>query len=118
MFVQKESEKSNLRCDNNVPHLRTSGIFDQNRRELFVGDRVTLFGALQGTVAFECGAYGIAFDETIDWRFIDDQISEMTECGNQTHFCRNDNFVSFWELLWNLNGTNNVCDAVTKSLAI
>ena len=37
-------------------------ILDCNSRMINVGDIVNLFGMI-GTVHFECGAYGIGFDE-------------------------------------------------------
>lgn len=74
--------------------------YDVNDRTLYVGDRVEMFGA-HGTIVFECGALGIAFDYRVPW----EKLEEATEnrCGNKPHFLYNDNFLSFWEILWNLS---------------
>lgn len=74
--------------------------YDADERILHIGDRVEMFGA-QGTIVFECGALGIAFDYGVPW----DKLEEATEkeCGNKPHFLYNDNFLSLWEILWNLS---------------
>ena len=88
-----------------------TGVCDDNARELCVGDKVGLFG-MTGTVVFECGAYGIGFETLIDWDKIEEKIPEMTGCNNSPCFCYNDNFVSFWELLWNFNCGDDLCYVV------
>lgn len=87
-----------------------TGIYDCNLKHINVGDEVSLFGMV-GTVKFECGAYGIGFDK-IDWELIENKILEITGCDNQPYFCYNDNFISFWELIWNFNCEDNVCIVV------
>lgn len=84
-------------------------ILDCNSRMINVGDIVNLFGMI-GTVHFECGAYGIGFDE-IDWDRIDEKIYDITGYEH-SDFCRNDNFISFWELIWNFNCEDNCCNVV------
>lgn len=88
-----------------------TGVCDGNARELCVGDKVGLFG-MSGKVVFECGAYGIGFETLIDWDKIEEKIPEMTGCNNSPCFCYNDNFVSFWELLWNFNCEDDLCYVV------
>ena len=73
---------------------------DENEKKLYLGDRVETFGA-QGTVVFECGAFGIAFDYEVPWEKLE-EVAEK-QCGNKPHFLYNDVFLSFWEILWNLS---------------
>lgn len=87
-----------------------TGVYDCNLNKIHVDDEVLLFGNI-GTVVFECGAYGIGFTE-IDWELIESKIQEVTGCNNYPHFCNNDNFISFWELLWNFNCEENHCVVV------
>ena len=89
------------------------GITDANLEKLRVGDTVRLFKQT-GEIIFESGAYGIGFLETIDWDYIDSQIPIVTGTDNNPRFCRNDNFVSFWELLWNFNCEEDYCSVVEK----
>ena len=88
-----------------------TGVCDNEAREMKVGDTVSLFGMI-GTVVFECGAYGIGFTETIDWDVLERKIPEITGCNNIPCFCYNDNFISFWELLWNFNCEDDLCCVV------
>ena len=91
-----------------------SKVCDKNINELEIGDKVSLFGKT-GEVVYDSGAYGIYFKEGIDWDLIESKIPEITGCDNAPHFCHNDNFVSFWELMWNFNCCiENVCEVVTK----
>lgn len=91
---------------------RNSNVFDTNHRMFELGDDVSLFGMI-GHVTFECGAYGIALDE-IDWELIESKIEKITGCDNRPYFCHNDNYISFWELIWNFNCEENVCDVVER----
>lgn len=88
-----------------------AGVCDNEAREMKVGDTVNLFGMI-GAVVFECGAYGIGFTETIDWDVLERKIPEITGCNNSPCFCYNDNFISFWELLWNFNCEDDLCCVV------
>lgn len=89
-----------------------TSISDCNGKSICLGDTVDLFGMV-GTVCFQCGAYGIGFDE-IDWELIEGNIYEITGCNNSPYFCKNDNFISFWELLWNFNCEDDYCTVVEK----
>lgn len=85
-------------------------IYDMNCNKIFLGDRVSMFGMI-GKVTEECGAVGISFD-IIDWDRIESKIFEVTGCDNVPCFCYNDNFISFWEILWNFNCECNICNVV------
>lgn len=73
---------------------------DANGEELNIGDSVIFLGQ-RGTVTFEYGAYGIGFKDGVNWYPIEDCIRTTT--GNQPAFCKNDNFISFWEIIWNMD---------------
>jgi hypothetical protein len=86
-----------------------TGITDKEGKKVYVGDKVKFFGMV-GEVCFEQGCFGIGTQETIDWKKIKKQILPLTGCDNKPYFCENDNFVSFWELIWNFNGEDEQCD--------
>ena len=91
-----------------------TGVLDASGNRIRVGDRVELFGIV-GEAVFECGAYGIAFEDVIDWDAITGKIKERTGCDNRPDFCFNDNFISFWELLWNFNCDDDCCSVVERA---
>lgn len=93
-----------------------TGVTDANFRMIYLGDEVSLFGMV-GNVVFESGAYGISFQECIDWDILIIKIGDRTETYNRPQFCFNDNFISFWELLWNFNCDDGCCDVVEKRQA-
>lgn len=88
-----------------------TGLYDKDLNKIHVGDEVNFLGMV-GEVVFECGAYGIAFCDTIDWDFIGEQIPIITGCNNSLHACQNDNFISLWEIMWNFNCEENYCEVV------
>lgn len=88
-----------------------TGILDMNLEPIFTGNEVKLFDRI-GEVCMECGAYGIGFHNQIDWDRLEEKIEPITGCRNNPHFCYNDNFISFWELLWNYNCEEDVCIVV------
>lgn len=88
-----------------------TSVSDCNGKTIYVDDTVDLFGMI-GTVNFCCGAYGIGFEKEIDWDLIESKIVEVTGCDNRPWFCCNDNFISFWELLWNFNCEDDWCTVV------
>lgn len=101
-WVMKDASQENLR----------TSVTDESIREFTLGDKVTLLDKLDGTVVFECGAYGIGFEKAVDWGYIESQVRPITGCDNAPKFCYNDNFISFWELLWNFNCEENICSVV------
>ena len=48
----------------------------------------------------------------IDWDYLDSEIAGITGCDNRPYFCCNDNFISLWELMWNYNQEEDVCDVI------
>ena len=88
------------------------GLQDKNGNEIFKSDIVRVAGDWVGQVVFDCGAWGISILPSIDWDYLESQIKEITGCDNSPCFCYNDNFISFWELMWNYNVEDNWCDVV------
>lgn len=86
-------------------------ISDCNGKTICTDDTITLFG-MNGIVTFKAGAYGIYFNK-IDWDLIHSKIPEITGCDNKPYFCENDNFISFWELIWNFNCKDNYCSVIS-----
>lgn len=80
-----------------------TGLTDKNGKKIFEGDIVMYFDEecyypeeyteFMGVIVFEKGAFGIGCREELP---ID-----------LDYWCDNDNFVSLWELYWNLNCTQN-----------
>lgn len=91
-----------------------SKICDKNINELELGDKVLLFGKA-GEVSHDCGAFGIYFEESVDWALIESKLPEVTGCNKTPHFCYHKYFISFWELMQNFNCfIEDVCEVVEK----
>ena len=93
-----------------------TGILDKDGDKICLGDGIKFLNTV-GQVVFVCGAYGIGFCDTIDWEFIQKQIPIVTGCENRLYACQNDNFISFWEIMWNFNCEENLCSVVRISPA-
>lgn len=91
---------------------RYTDLSDKNDVRIFTGDIVRLLGYQIGVVSFICGSYGILMNQNIDWDYLDSEIAPITNCDNLPYFCRNDFFISFWELMWNYNQEDDMCDVV------
>lgn len=80
-------------------------IYDCNGVPLEITDKVKLFNGdgnilLVGNVECCFGALGITTNDAINW----DAIYDMAKRESTTPcFLYNDNFISFWEIAWNLN---------------
>lgn len=75
----------------------SAGLSDAECSEIRMGDIVEMFGTTY-EVVYESGAFGLVRldGDCLDW----ERITEEVEYPD---FCRNDNFVSLWELVWNFN---------------
>lgn len=89
-----------------------TALLDVTKKPKFEGDVVYLFG-FYGKVIRQHGAFGIYFPNGIDYGDLASKIVPVTGIDTAPMFCRNDNFVSFWELMWNYDQTENICEVVT-----
>ena len=74
-------------------------VYDEELNRICLNDIVRLPNGQEGKVVFEAGAYGVAVADVIDWDSMAKKINYPDM--NSPDFCFCDNFVSFWELLWN-----------------
>ena len=89
-----------------------TGLTDKNGVRIFEGDILKFLDFQKGVVTQECGAFGIGVMPYIDWDYLESEIHTVTGCDNHPYFCRNDNFVSLWEMMWNYNQEERCCDVV------
>lgn len=87
-----------------------TGVYDTELAPIYEGD-IVRFLRYVGTVVFEEGCFGIAINETIDWDYIAEEMAEYAGTNPLSAVC-NDNFISLWEILWNFNCSENVCNVV------
>lgn len=75
---------------------------DTNDKEIYEGDIVKLFNT-KGTITKERSAFGIGTLKQIDY----DTLEQNIPFNNSPAFCYNDNFISLWEIEWNLEAVSN-----------
>lgn len=90
---------------------RCPGLKDKNDKLIWENDIVDFLGH-KGTVKYECGCFGIAFKQIIDWEEIASYIMPITGCENTLYACENDNFISLWEIYWNFNDEDDLVNTV------
>lgn len=91
-----------------------TGFTDTEGHELHVGDYVLLCGDI-GKIVFSCGAFGILFPEYVPWDSLEELVRK--DSGNRPSFLYNDNFISFWEIVWNLSeDTDEPCLPYVESV--
>lgn len=93
----------------------SSDMYDANGDQLLLGDKVLLLTGDTGEIVFECGAYGFATLEGIDYGKIQSKMDATAICCENKYLgCMNDNFISLWELYWNFNCEDNSLYPVLK----
>lgn len=90
---------------------RCTGLRDMNGKLIWENDIVDFLGH-KGKVMYECGSFGIAYRDYIDWEEIEANICPITGCDNALCACENDNFISLWEIYWNFNDEDDSVNTV------
>ena len=108
MLINRHGESYEV--DSDTRGLYT-GLTDKNGTRIFEGDIVKVLNAFNVEVVFKKGAFGV-YSSYVDYDYLDSEIAEITGCNNPSRFCRCDNFVSLWELMWNYNQEDDCCSVV------
>ena len=89
-----------------------TGVYDTELIKIYEGD-IVRFLRYVCTVVFEEGSFGLALkiNDAFDWDYIDEEMAEYAGT-NQITACFNDHFISLWEILWNFNCDQNICNVV------
>ena len=79
-------------------------ITDKNGTKIFEGDIVKVLGMI-GKVISQCGSFGICFDDCVDYEKLD-KFTQKRIGNNFSGVCC-DNFISLYEIWWNLNNLDD-----------
>ena len=78
---------------------------DANGKKIYEGD-IVKFNNQIGEICFECGSFGIGIKDCVDYETLEAYI------GERFYGCLNDNFISLWEIYWNLNCVDYEIDEI------
>lgn len=89
-----------------------TGLYDSEFSKICMGDIVEMFGTTYKMV-YAYGAFGLVRQDGdyLDWDMFEEKAEKATHVSN---FCRNDHFVSLWELVWNSDELDDVLYMVIK----
>lgn len=86
-----------------------TGLYDKNCRKIFEGDVVN-FNKQIGHIVFEYGSYGVGFKGDINYKRLRKFVNDCLD--NTYDGCFNDNFISLFEIYYNLNDIDDRIDEI------
>ena len=84
-----------------------TGLTDKKGNRIWEHSTVNFLGH-KCKVVFEQGAFGLATEDAFNYGYIDEKTQSIT--GKSWTGLFNDNFISIWEIVWNLDCEENCLD--------